>query len=91
MQTFDEYMGSLPVKVHASMMKRLQEAVPLSRNSIYAVRRGKQVLSLATALKVHEVTERGADPRSMTSPDVWDQLDAYYESQKRKRKKTQKS
>lgn len=78
MQTFDKYMASLPMKEHAKVMRVLQDEVPLSRNMIYAVRNGKYQLSITKAMKVYEVLEKVVDPRSLTKPEVWDQLDAYY-------------
>lgn len=90
MQTLDDFMRDLPIKEHAQMMKKLVCDVPLSKNTIYGVRRGVIKISLATALKVFEITGRKADPRQMTKPDFWSGLDAYYQEAS-KRKRTRKS
>ncbi len=91
MQTLNDFMRSLPIHEHTRMLKKLVFEVPLSRNSIYALRRGSMRVSLSTALKIFEVSGQKADPKPMTNPDIWEGLDAYYKAKANEKKGRKKS
>lgn len=78
MRTLEAYLNQFNLQTHAGEVKRLCEAIPVSRNHLYVMRRGG-ICTLDMALSLMRATNYEVDPRSLETGIDWESLDAYYE------------